>query len=104
MNAVSFLACFAVALLVLVPFGLLCLWASYRLGRWLCLTDPTMTIVLGIGVFPLPFIVGFIVAISIATHLLHLPHDGQYAAGGIAIGGWMGAGAARLENLKPKGQ
>ena len=48
--------------------------------------------------------VGAMVAISIATHLLHLPHDGQHAASGIAMVGWMGAGAARLENLKPQGQ
>lgn len=99
-NVVSFLACFGTALLTLVPLGFLCLWASYRLGRRLRLTDQTAALVLGIGVFPLPFMVMFMVAVSLLTHFLHLPHDGQYMAGGIAVGGWMGAGAARLENLK----
>jgi len=86
-NVVSFLACFGVTLLVLVPLGFLCLLASYRLGRRLRLTDHTMTLVLGIGVFPPPFIIAFMVAVGILLHLLHLPHDGQYAAGGIAVGG-----------------
>ena len=102
-NVVSWLACLGVYFLVMVPLGLLCVWASYRLGRRLRLTDQTVTIVLGIGVFPLPFIIAFMVAIEIVLHLLHLPRGGQYAAGGIAVGGWMGAGAARLENLKRQG-
>lgn len=108
MNIVSFLACLAVALLVLVPFGLVCLWASYRLGKRLRLTDQTTTTVLGIGVLPLPFTVVFMLVLIIVLHLLHLPHNGQYApflsvAGGIAVGGWMGAETARLENLKQQG-
>jgi len=108
-NIVSFLACFGIALLVMVPFGLLCLWASYRLGKRLRLTDQAMTIVLGIGVLPLPFTVVFMLVLIIVLHLLHLPHNGQYApflsaGGGIAVCGWMGAGASRLENLKRQGQ
>jgi ABC-type antimicrobial peptide transport system permease subunit len=104
-NIVSILACFGIALLVMVPFGLLCFWASYRLGKRQRLTDEAMTIVLGIGVLPLPFAIVFMLVLIIVLHLLHLPHNGQYApflgvAGGIAVGGWMGAGVARLENLK----
>ena len=100
MSVVPFLVCLVVALLVLLPFGALCIWASYRLGRRLRLTDQTLTLVLGIGVFSLPFMIAFGVTLEILRHLLHLPNDGQYAVGGIAVGGWMGAGSARLQNLK----
>ncbi len=109
-NVVYFLACACVNLLVMLLLGLLCFWASYRLGRRLRLTDQVTTLVLGIGVFPLPFMIASIVAIGILLHLLHLPHNGNETASGwtgtpcgIAVGGWMGAGAARLENLKPQG-
>ncbi len=90
---------FAVALLVMLPLGGLCLWMSYRLGQRLRGTDEGTASLLGIALFPLPFSLVFFIML----HLLHLPHDDVYACPGILVGGLMGTRTARLQNLEQGG-
>ena len=92
----SDLLSFVVALLVILPLGGSCLWASYRLGRRLRVAGEISAALLGIILVPLPFNLAFFILL----HLLHLHHDAQYAFTGIVYGGLMGMRAARLQNLE----
>ena len=87
---------FAFALLVMLPLGGLCLWASYKLGCRLRVTDETSASLIGIVLAPLPFNLAFFILI----HILRLRHDAEYAFSGVLLGGLMGMRAARLQNLK----